>query len=102
MSFGDIELQTTAIGKMNKAILDCVTSQDIDRAIGLAIERQKALIEMVQLAKNNDLNLATIAEETLGSISEEQLALKSHSTKKRNDYLVRKSAIKAYLAPIVA
>lgn len=102
MSLADLELQTSAIGKINEAILDCVASQDIDRAIGLAIERQKALIEIVQLAKNNEQKLATLAEETLSSISEEHLVLKSHASKKRNDYLVRKSAIKAYLAPIAA
>ena len=49
MSLADLKVQTSAIGKINEAILDCVASQDIDRAIGLAIERQKALIEICLL-----------------------------------------------------
>lgn len=102
MSSSDIEIQTSTIETINQAIQDCVAAHDIDRAIALAVKRQKALVEIVQLAENTELELGKLVESTLDCVSKEQMVLKAHSSKKRNDYLVRKSAIEAYLAPIAA
>lgn len=102
MSSTEIEQKTSAIETINQALQDCVAAQDIDRAIGLALKRQKALIEIVQLAENTELELGKLVEETLDCVSNEQILLKAQSSTKRSDFLVRKSAIKAYMAPIAA
>ena len=105
MTCSTLEKQNVDFANLNQALKDCVTTNDIEKAIGLAIKRQKALIEIFQSGENNPSeleNLEKLATETLECLSQEKILLRAQSSKKRNDFLLRKSAIQAYMAPIAA
>ena len=105
MTCSTLEKQNVYFANLNQALKDCVTTNDIEKAIGLAIKRQKALIEIFQSGENNPSeleNLEKLATKTLECLSQEKILLRAQSTKKRNEFLLRKSAIKAYMAPIAA
>ena len=97
--------QNDTLVNLNQALHDSVIAHDLDRAMSLAIQRHKALIEIFEAAENNPSeleNLEKLATKTLECLSQEKLLLRAQSTKKRNEFLLRKSAIKAYMAPIAA
>ena len=101
----NLEKQNVNLVALNQALKDCVATQDIEKAIGLAIQRQKALIAIFEAAENIPSkleNLEKLATETLVCLSQEKILLRDQSTQKRNDFLLRKSAIKAYMAPVAA
>jgi len=102
MTCSTLEKQNVDLVSLNQALKDCVATQDIEKAIGLAIQRQKALIEIFEAAENNPSKLEKLAAETLECLSQEKILLRAQSSKKRNDFLLRKSAIQAYMAPIAA
>ena len=105
MTCSTLEKQNVDLVSLNQALKDCVANQDIEKAIGLAIQRQKALIEIFEAAENNPSkleNLEKLATETLECLSQEKILLRAQSSNQRNDFLLRKSAIQAYMAPIAA
>ena len=105
MTLSTLEKQNVDFVGLNQALKDCVTTNDIEKAIGLAIQRQKALIAIFESAEHNPSeleNLEKLAAKTLECLSQEKTLLRAQSAKKRNDFLLRKSAIKAYMAPIAA
>ena len=108
MTCSTLEKQNVDLVSLNQALKDCVANQDIEKAIGLAIQRQKALIEIFEATENNPSklenleNLEKLATETLECLSQEKILLRAQSSNQRNDFLLRKSAIQAYMAPIAA
>ena len=105
MTCNILEQQNDTLVSLNQALQDCVATQDIDKALDLALLRKKALIEIFQSAENdpsNSAELEKLATETLERLNNEKMLLKAQSLEKRNDFLLRKSAIKAYMAPIAA
>lgn len=97
--------QNDTLVNLNQALHDSVIAHDLDRAMSLAIQRHKALIEIFEAAENNPSkleNLKKLATETSESLSQEKILLRAQSSKKRSDFLLRKSAIQAYMAPIAA
>ena len=105
MTNNELQQQSNTLASLNKALQDCVASQDIEKAIDLATQRQKALMEVFESAEyntSNSANLEELAAKTLECLSQEKVLIKAQSSKKRNDFLLRKSAIKAYMAPVAA
>ena len=105
MTSDSIKEQNASLASLNQALQECVVSLDMDKAMGLALLRQKALIKIFETLENDPSNLANfkkISAETLECLSKEKILIKNQSTKKRNDFLLRKNAIKAYMSPIAA
>ena len=99
------EFLNDTLASLSQALHDCLVDQDVDKAIDLALQRQKTLIEIFEVAEgslSNSSDLKKLANETLECLNKEKIMLRNQSSKKRNDFLVRKSAIKAYMAPIAA
>ena len=105
MTPDSIKDQNDTLASLNQALQECVASQDMDKAMDLALQRQKALIKIFECLENDPSNLANlkkISTETLECLSKEKVLIRNQSTKKRNDFLLRKNAIKAYMSPIAA
>ena len=105
MTPDSIKEQSNTLASLNQALQECVVSLDMDKAMGLALLRQKALIKIFETLENDPSNLANlkkISTETLECLSKEKVLIRNQSTKKRNDFLLRKNAIKAYMSPIAA
>ena len=105
MTPDSIKEQSNTLASLNQALQECVASQDMDKAMDLALQRQKALIKIFECLENDPSNLENlkkISTETLECLSKEKVLIRNQSTKKRNDFLLRKNAIKAYMSPIAA
>lgn len=94
-----------ALETINKAMHNFMQTKDIERALVLAVERQKALVEIFEMTKEPNsltVDLEKLATKTLDSICQEKTLLQAQTLEKRNDFVLRKTAIKAYLSPIAA
>ena len=57
MTPDSIKEQSNTLASLNQALQKCVASQDMDKALDLALQRQKALIKIFESLENDPSKL---------------------------------------------
>ena len=81
---------------LSSLLEDCIASNEIVNALSIAEERHQILVDIIEDGAFLQKDKKIVAQEALLSLSKEKRLSKSHATKQRGDFIVRKTAYHAY------